>query len=42
MLGSSSFALLSTRLRGVPDPRYRPIFPVQPEAGFPHEGVAEC
>jgi hypothetical protein len=42
MLASSSFAPLSTVMRGVPDPRYRPIFPVQPEAGFPHEGGAEC
>ena len=42
MLGSSSFALLSTRLRGVPDPRYQLIFPIQSGAHFPHEGEGEC
>ena len=42
MLGSSSFALLSTRLRGVPDPRYQLLFPIQSGARFPHEGEAEC
>jgi hypothetical protein len=42
MLGSSSFALLSTRLRGVPDPRYQPIFLIQSGTRFPHEGEAEC
>ena len=43
MLGSSSFILLSTRVRGVlREPRYRCISPIQSEAGFPHEGEAEC
>lgn len=42
MLGSSSFRL-GTRVRGVlREPRYGCISPIQSEAGFPHEGEAEC